>query len=61
MDSEIKAMRKALQNRRAELEELIDQMRSDQLARSSVFRNLNQELASVRQKLSDPSSTAAKK
>lgn len=60
MDSEIKVIRKALQNRQTELEELIDQMKSDQLARSSVFRNLNDELTDIRQKLNDPA-TAAKK
>lgn len=53
MDSEIKAIRKALQQRQEELEQLIDQMKSDQLSRSSVYRNLEQELTDIRQKLDD--------
>ena len=51
MDSEIKAIRKSLQQRQEELEQLIDQMKSDQLSRSSVYRNLEQELTDIRQKL----------
>lgn len=51
MDFEIKAIRKALQQRQEELEQLIDQMKSDQLSRSSVYRNLEQELTDIRQKL----------
>ena len=59
-DSEIKAIRKALQNRQAELEELIQQMKSDQLVKSSVFRNLHQELNDIRQKLNEASSSRKK-
>ena len=59
-DSEIKAIRKALQNRQAELEELIQQMKSDQLVKSSVFRNLHQELDDIRQKLNEASSSRKK-
>lgn len=51
MDPEIKAIKKALQQRQAELEQLIDQMRSDELSRSSVFRSLKEELSNIMLKL----------
>jgi hypothetical protein len=54
MDLEIKALRKALQNRQTELQQLIDQMKSDQLNKSSVYRNLESELFSIRQVLQRP-------
>jgi hypothetical protein len=54
MESNVKALRKALQERRAELQQLVDQMKSDQLQRSSVYRNLENELAGIREKLQNP-------
>jgi hypothetical protein len=51
MDSEIKALKKALQNRQSELQQLINQMKSDQLSKSSLYRNLENELSSIREKL----------
>jgi hypothetical protein len=56
MDSEIKALKRALQNRQAELQELINQMNSDQLNKSLVYRNLESELTTIMKKLRDPES-----
>jgi hypothetical protein len=53
MNSEIKSLKKALQNRQSELKKLIDQMKSDQLNSSSLFRNLENELTSIRQRLEE--------
>ena len=60
MNSEIQALKKALQNRQAELQQLIDQMKSDQLNKSSVYRNLETELTTIREKL-DSGPGASKK
>jgi ribosomal protein L29 len=51
MKSEIKALQKALKNRKAELENLIVQMKSDQLNKSAVFKHLQEELVKVDDKL----------
>ena len=51
MKSEIKALQKALKNRKAELENLIVQMKSDQLNKSTVFKHLQEELVKVDDKL----------
>jgi hypothetical protein len=51
MDSEVKALKKALENRQAELKQLINQMKSDQLNKSSLYRNLENELSSIRETL----------
>lgn len=54
MDPEIKAIRKALQSRQNELRELIDQMKADQLNRSTVYRSLENELHQIKEKLEKP-------
>jgi hypothetical protein len=56
MNPDFKALKKALQNRQAELQKLMSQMKSDQLNKSSVYRNLENELSTIREKLenSDP-------
>jgi hypothetical protein len=60
MNTEIKALKKALQNRQAELQQLIDQMKSDNLNKSSVFRHLETELSTIRRKLGQHESSARK-
>ena len=57
MKSEIKALQKALKNRRAELESLIVQMKSDQLNKSAVFKHLQEELVKVDNKLNHQENT----
>ncbi len=56
MDSQVKALKKALRERRAELQALIDQMKSDQLQNSSVFHHLETELSNISQKLEENTS-----
>jgi hypothetical protein len=53
MNSEFKALKKALENRKSELTQLINQMKSDQLSKSSLYRNLESELTTIREKLQD--------
>ena len=60
MNSEIKALKKALENRKAELQQLIDQMKSDQLNKSSVYRSLENELSTIREKLGSSASETKK-
>ena len=57
MKSETKALQKALKNRRAELENLIVQMKSDQLNKSAVFKHLQEELVKVDDKLNHQENT----
>jgi len=51
MNSEFKALKKALENRKSELTKLISQMKSDQLNKSGLYRNLESELSTIREKL----------
>jgi hypothetical protein len=51
MNSEFKALKKALENRKTELTKLINQMKSDQLNKSGLYRNLESELTTIREKL----------
>jgi hypothetical protein len=51
MDSEIKDLKRALVARQNELKKLIHQMKSDQLNRSSLYRNMENELLEIKQKL----------
>lgn len=60
MTEDIKALERALRNRRAELQRLILQMRSDHLNSGSVFRILNSELHSIEEKLKNPSEATSK-
>lgn len=57
MKSETKALQKALKNRKAELENLIVQMKSDQLNKSAVYRHLQEELVKVDNKLNHQEGT----
>jgi hypothetical protein len=54
MNSELKSLQKALKNRKAELEKLIDQMKTDELNKSSLYKNLQNELVRVEGKLNTP-------
>jgi hypothetical protein len=60
MDEDIKALERALRSRKAELQRLILQMRSDHLNSGSVFRILNNELRSIEEKLKNPSQPSSK-
>jgi ribosomal protein L29 len=52
MNHEPKAMKASLLKRELELQRLIRQMKFDQLHNSSVYKNLEQELATVKTQLS---------
>jgi hypothetical protein len=54
MDSELKALQKALKNRKSELEKLIQQMKTDELNKSSLYKHLQNELVQVEGKLNTP-------
>lgn len=54
MAEDIKALERALRNRRIELQRLLLQMQSDHLHTGSVFRILNEELRSIDEKLKNP-------
>lgn len=56
MNPELKALQKALKNRKAELEQLIIQMKTDQLNKGSVYKSLKEELSQVEVRLKDPKS-----
>ena len=60
MAEDIRALERSLRNRRAELQRLILQMRSDHLSSGSVFRILNNELRSIEEKLKNPSDLSSK-
>lgn len=51
MNSESKALKSSLQKREMEILRLIRQMKFDQLHNSTVYKNLEQELESVKNKL----------
>jgi hypothetical protein len=48
------AMKAILRKRETELKKIILQMKDDKLHSSTVYRNLEQELHSVKTKLTDP-------
>ena len=54
MDSEIKAIKKALEARQNELRRLINQMKADELYKGSLYKNLESELQHIQKKLEDP-------
>ena len=60
MAEDIRALERALRNRRAELQRLILQMRSDHLNSGAVFRILNKELRSIEEKLKNPAEPTSK-
>jgi signal transduction histidine kinase len=60
MTPEIKAIERALKKRQIELHELIQQMKADQLAKSSLYKSLEQELESIAEKLKDTSRSQKK-
>lgn len=51
MNQEIKALKRELISRRNELVRLIQQMKTDQLSNSPVYRSLEKELETIHQKL----------
>jgi exonuclease VII small subunit len=51
MKSDVKALQQALRQREVELQQLIRQMKSDQLNGSKVYKNLEQELNAVKDRL----------
>jgi hypothetical protein len=60
MAEDIKARERSLRDRKAELQGLILQMRSDHLNTGSVFRILNSELRSIEERLKNPSRRSSK-
>lgn len=54
MKPDPKAMKAALKKREAELQKLIRQMKSDNLHSSPVYRNLEDELETVKNRLTPP-------
>lgn len=48
MNSEMKALKQALRQRETELQQLIRQMKSDQLNASKVYKNLERELEGIK-------------
>lgn len=54
MNEDLRALERALRNRRTELQKLLGQMISDNMNNSSVFRNLNKELEVIEEKLKKP-------
>ena len=54
MNEDLRALERALRNRRTELQRLIGQMISDNMNISSVFRNLNKELEIIEEKQKNP-------
>ena len=53
------ALKAALRKREEELQKIIRQMKQDELHTSPVYKNLEQELASVKTKLVDQSGNAS--
>ena len=51
MNSDVKALKLALRQRELELQQLIRQMKSDQMNHSKVFKNLEQELDGIKNQI----------
>lgn len=51
MNSDVKALKLALRQRELELQQLIRQMKSDQMNHSKVYKNLEQELDGIKTKI----------
>jgi hypothetical protein len=51
MNSEVQSIKRSLRQRQAELTELINQMKQDQLNRGAVFKTLESELTTVVEQL----------
>lgn len=51
MNSDVKALKLALRQRELELQQLIRQMKTDQMNHSKVYKNLEEELDSVKNKM----------
>ena len=51
MNSDVKAMKLALRQRELELQQLIRQMKSDQMNHSKVYKNLEQELDGIKSQI----------
>jgi hypothetical protein len=51
MNSDVKALKQALRQRELELQQLIRQMKSDQMNHSKVYKNLEQELDGIKNQI----------
>jgi hypothetical protein len=51
MNSDVKALKIALRQRELELQQLIRQMKSDQMNHSKVYKNLEQELDGIKSQI----------
>ena len=51
MNSDVKALKLALRQRELELQQLIRQMKSDQMNHSKVYKNLEQELDGIKNQI----------
>lgn len=60
MAEDVRAAERLLRQRRAELQQLILQMKSDHLTAGSVFQILNNELRSIEEKLKNTSQLTSK-
>lgn len=60
MAEDVRAAERSLRERRAELQQLILQMKSDHLTTGSVFQILNNELRSIEEKLKNTSQLTSK-
>lgn len=60
MAEDVRAAERLLRQRRAELQQLILQMKSDHLTTGSVFQILNNELRSIEEKLKNTSQLTSK-
>ncbi len=60
MPEDVRAAERSLRERRAELQQLILQMKSDHLTTGSVFQILNNELRSIEEKLKNTSQLTSK-
>lgn len=60
MAEDVRAAERSLRQRRAELQQLILQMKSDHLTAGSVFQILNNELRSIEEKLKNASQLTSK-
>lgn len=56
MNSDLKALKQALRQRETELQQLMRQMKSDQLNNSKVYRNLEHELNGIKMQIQQETS-----
>jgi hypothetical protein len=58
MNSDFKALKQALRQRELELQQLIRQMKSDQMNHSKVYKTLEQELDGIKTKMQSSDSAS---